>query len=73
MERTKEKEKGNAKMKNAVLKLCTLGTGFMSAWCLLGAIEAETFGIRIACSLVAIAFATVARLVYEAYKRNEEE
>ena len=58
-------------MKNAVLKFLTLGIGFMSAWCLLGAIEAETFGIRIACSLIAVAFAAVTRLLYE--KANEEE
>lgn len=58
-------------MKNAILKFLTLGTSFMSAWCLLGAIEAETFGIRIVCSLVAVAFAAVTRMLYE--KANKEE
>lgn len=58
-------------MKNAILKFLTLGTAFMSAWCLLGAIETETFGIRIACSIVAVAFAAATRMLYE--KGNKEE
>lgn len=58
-------------MKNAILKFLTIGTGFMSAWCLLGAIETETFGIRIMCAIIAVAFAAVTRMLYE--KANEEE